>query len=483
MKTSGQFSKIPPYFGRIHFIGMGGIGMSGIAELLCNMGYNVSGSDLARNANIDRLIEFGVRFDEGHHAHNVQGAGVVVISSAIPSDNVELVAARNAAIPIVKRADMLAELMRFKRAIAVAGTHGKTTTTALVGQLLVSAGYDPTIINGGILNAHGTNALLGAGDWLVAEADESDGSFLKLPADIAIITNIDPEHMEHYGSFDKLISSFRQFAESIPFYGFNVLCVDHPVVKKLADDLQDRRVITYGLDEGAMIRASNLSIQDRKQYFDVEINDPMIGLNLTLNSIVLPLAGRHNVQNALAAIGVAYGIGIPVAKIKDGLSEAKGVKRRFTTVGEVNGVTIIDDYAHHPVEIKAVLDTARSLNPNRIHVVAQPHRYSRLHDLMEEFATCFNQADRLLIAPVYAAGEAPMKGVSSAALRDRILASNKNLEVDLLEDEQALAKMLHPHLQSGDMVLCMGAGSITKWAYALPDALQALADKADRDDK
>lgn len=466
-------NKIPLSVGRIHFIGVGGIGMSGIAEVMCNMGYEVSGSDIASNANTDRLTNFGAKINIGHQENAIHGAGVIVVSSAIRRDNVELIAARKNHIPVVKRAEMLAELMRFKRSIAIAGTHGKTTTTSLVAQMLVMAGYDPTIINGGILNALGTNAFLGQGDWLVAEADESDGSFLNLPADIAIVTNIDPEHLDHYGDFKTLKQGFRKFIENIPFYGFGVLCYDHEVVREMIETIEDRRIISYGLDRNAMVCGTNLKIKDQSQYFDVLIHDKMIDMNLEVRDICLPIAGRHNVQNALAAIAVAYGIGIPIARIKTGFMGFKGVKRRFTQTGEVNGVKIIDDYGHHPVEIMAVLNTARSLSQGKIYAVVQPHRYTRLRDLFDDFATCFTQADHVILAPVYAAGETPIEGISSIYLAEKIRKVSAK-SVDLIETEAELAPLLFTKIKAGDMIICLGAGSITKWANDLPKQLEDL---------
>ncbi|MFK7866108.1 MAG: UDP-N-acetylmuramate--L-alanine ligase [Alphaproteobacteria bacterium] len=470
-KSIHHAHKIPLHFGRIHFIGIGGIGMSGIAELLHNLGYEISGSDQASNPNTQRLRQLGVRIFDGHHAQNILGAAVVVTSSAIRHDNAELVEARKHHIPVVRRAEMLAELMRFKRSIAIAGSHGKTTTTSMMAQILVSAGFEPTIINGGIINAIGSNALLGSGDWLVAEADESDGSFLKLPSDIAVITNIDPEHLDYYGSFENLIAGFKQFIEQIPFYGFGVLCCDDPTVKAIFNEIKDRRILSYGLDSDSMIRGINLSIKDQIQHFDVQIKDQMIGLDLTLSGITMPIAGKHNVLNALSTIAVGYGIGIPLAQIKAGLHHFKGVKRRFTLVGEVDGVKIIDDYGHHPTEIAAVLDTARSLTTGKIHAIIQPHRYSRLNDLMPEFMNCLNDADHVYIAPVYAAGESPIQGVSSTIFAQK-LRENGHVSVHVFEDEQTLPSLIRPALNDQDMVIFLGAGSITKWANDFPDRLK-----------
>ena len=465
--------KIPKFIGRIHFIGIGGIGMSGIAEVLLNYGYQISGSDMAESPIIERLRDRGAKIFIGHHGAQVEGAAVVVISSAVKRDNIELTQARALSIPVVKRAEMLAELMRFKRTVAVAGTHGKTTTTSMMGQLLQATGYEPTIINGGILNAVGSNAMLGAGDWLVAEADESDGSFLRLPTDIAIITNIDPEHLDYYGSVKNLHMAFRQFIENLPFYGFAVLCYDHPVVRKLMGKIEDRRIISYGFYKQAMIFAHHLRMVDGKQYFNVTIRDPMHELTSHIDDICLPIAGRHNVQNALAALAVGYGIGIPLARMRQGFIDFKGVKRRFSLVEQVEGVDIIDDYAHHPTEIHMVLDTARSLCDGRVFAIMQPHRYSRLQDLMDDFAKSLQHADYIWIAPVYAAGEAEIEGINAENLVKKIKEYGHK-QADYLQDEHDLPAILYPQLKAGDMVLFMGAGSITKWAYGLPEALRDL---------
>ncbi len=405
--------KMPRTIGLVHFIGIGGIGMSGIAEVLHNLGYKVQGSDQADSANVQRLRDKGIECFVGHKAENLGDAEVVVVSTAIKKSNPELMAAREKLLPIVRRAEMLAELMRFRQAVAIGGTHGKTTTTSMVAALLDAGGLDPTVINGGIINAYGTNARMGEGEWMVVEADESDGTFLKLPADIAVVTNIDPEHLDHYGSFDKVREAFRQFVENVPFYGFGVMCTDHPEVQALVSRIEDRRVITYGENAQADVRFARLRIDGAASLFDVLIRDRKSGKETTIGDLRLPMPGRHNVSNATAAIAVAHELGMSAADIKKGLSSFGGVKRRFTPTGSWNGVQIFDDYGHHPVEIKAVLKAARDSTAGRVIAIAQPHRFTRLHDLFDEFSACFNDADTVMVAPVYAAGEDAIDGVNS----------------------------------------------------------------------
>ena len=403
---------MPLDIGTIHFIGIGGIGMSGIAEVMHNLGYQVQGSDIAQNANVDRLRGLGIKVEVGHRAENLGEARVIVISSAVKPDNPEVLAARKAMMPVVRRAEMLAELMRLKWSIAIGGTHGKTTTTSLVASVLDAAALDPTVINGGIINAYGTNARLGAGEWMVVEADESDGTFTRLPATIAVVTNIDPEHMEFYGEFSKVKAAFRTFVESIPFYGYAVMCIDHPEVQSLLPQLTDRKIITYGLSPLAQVRGTNVVLDSQGVRFDAVISDRVTGGERTIQGIRLTMFGQHNVLNALAAVSVGAEMGIADAVIREGLAKFGGVKRRFTKVGEVNGITVIDDYGHHPVEISAVLKAARTTTKNRVIAVVQPHRYSRLQSLFEEFCTCFNDADHVVVADVYPAGEAPIDGVT-----------------------------------------------------------------------
>jgi UDP-N-acetylmuramate--alanine ligase len=461
--------QIPLSLGRLHFVGIGGIGMSGIAEVMHNLGYAVSGSDMAENANVLRLRGLGIDVKIGHLAENVAGAAVVVVSTAVKRENPEVAAARAALIPVVRRAEMLAEIMRLKWSIAVGGTHGKTTTTSLVAQMLDSAKMDPTVINGGIINAYGTNARLGQGDWVVAEADESDGTFVKLPATIAIVTNIDPEHMDHYGTFDALRDAFRTFVQNIPFYGFAALCLDHPEVQALIGRIEDRRIITYGFSPQAEIRAAKAQPGPDGYDLTVEIS-PRTGNKRQIPDIRLPMHGDHNVKNALAAIAVAVEMGLSDDTIRKGLADFTGVKRRFTKTGTWNDITIIDDYGHHPVEIAAVLKAARQATTNNVIAVVQPHRYTRLHDLFEDFCTCFNDADSVLVAPVYTAGETPIEGADRDHLVEGLRARGHRSVVGI-EGEDDLPAAIRTLAKPGDMVICLGAGSITYWANALPTKL------------
>ncbi len=466
--------KMPETIGVVHFVGIGGIGMSGIAEVLHNLGYTVQGSDQAENANVQRLREKGITCHVGHRAENLDATEVVVVSTAIKKDNPELVAARERLLPIVRRAEMLAELMRFGQAVAIGGTHGKTTTTSMVGTLLEAGGLDPTVINGGIINAYGTNARMGAGEWMVVEADESDGTFLKLPAEIAVVTNIDPEHLDHYGSFEKVREAFAQFVENVPFYGFGVMCIDHPEVQSLVSRIEDRRVVTYGENPQADVRYSNISMADGMSKFDVTIRNRKSGEVIQIDGLELPMPGRHNIANATAAIAVAHELGIPPTKIASGLSGFGGVKRRFTLTGSWNGVKIYDDYGHHPVEIKAVLKAARESCSGRVFAIAQPHRYTRLRDLFNDFASCFNDADSIMIAPVYTAGEDPIEGATSEALVTRIRAGGHR-DARFIEGPEAVGPIVRAQAKPGDFVIYLGAGNITQWANALPGE---LAEKA-----
>ncbi|GLQ18971.1 UDP-N-acetylmuramate--L-alanine ligase [Maritalea porphyrae] len=465
--------KMPQNIGPVHFVGIGGIGMSGIAEVLHNQGYEVRGSDLSLNPNVQRLQEKGIHVDIGQRAENLDSAAVVVISSAIKSDNPELIAARERSLPVVRRAEMLAEIMRFKNAIAIGGTHGKTTTTSLVASLLDAGGVDPTVINGGIINAYGTNARLGDGDWMVVEADESDGTFVKLPADVAIVTNVDAEHLDHYGDFEAVQNAFLTFVENVPFYGFAVMCLDHPTVQDLVGKVTDRRIITYGQNPQADVLLKDVRNKDGKSVFSVEIRDRLAGTSEVIKDLVLPMPGIYNVLNATAAIAVAHQLHVDADDIRAGLDKFSGVKRRFTTVGEVAGTRIIDDYAHHPVEISSVLKAARSATKGDVIAIVQPHRYSRLDDLFEEFASCFNDADTVLVAPVFAAGEQPIDGVSHESLVERLRAKGHR-DARVVDRPEALAPVLAARIKKGDYVVCLGAGSITQWAAKLPSELQAL---------
>ena len=465
--------RLPLDLGTIHFVGIGGIGMSGIAEILHNLDYQVQGSDAAENANVRRLRDLGITVTVGHAAENVEHAQVVVVSSAVKESNPEIQAARARFVPVVRRAEMLGELMRLKWAIAVGGTHGKTTTTSLIAALLDGAGLDPTVINGGIINAYGTNARLGQGDWMVVEADESDGSFTKLPSTIAVVTNIDPEHMDFYGSVEALHDAFESFVENIPFYGVAILCIDHPVVQSLIGRIEDRRVITYGFSPQADVRALDVHAVGGEMHFDVEITSHDQASGQRIEGFTLPMLGEHNVLNALAAIAVAHEMGIPDDKSRAGLARFGGVKRRFTKTGEARGITVIDDYAHHPVEIVAALKAARQATEGKVIAVMQPHRYTRLAELFEEFCACFNDAHHVIVAEVYAAGEEPIESADRDALVGGMRARGHR-NVTALIDLALLAPLVSELAQPGDLVICLGAGSITAWANALPRELEEV---------
>ncbi len=464
---------LPLSIGVIHFVGIGGIGMSGIAEILHNLGYVVQGSDIAAGANVQRLRGLGIPVAIGHAPENLGNAQVVVVSSAVEPDNPEVAAAREHMIPVVRRAEMLGELMRLKWSIAVGGTHGKTTTTSLVAAMLEAAGLDPTVINGGIINAYGTNARLGAGDWMVVEADESDGTFVKLPATIAVVTNIDPEHMDFYGSFDALRAAFDSFVQNIPFYGFAALCIDHAEVQAMIPRVADRKIVTYGLSPQADVRAVNVRLTGGGSEFDIVIADRVTGEQRTLRKFSLPMLGAHNVQNALAAVAVANEMGIDDGTMARALAGFAGVKRRFTRVGEAGGIVVIDDYGHHPVEIAAVLAAARAACDGRVVAVVQPHRYTRLKSLFEDFCTCFNDAEAVIVADVHPAGEEPIEGIHKEALADGLRAHGHK-RVVLLEGPEKLAETVAGIAEPGDMVVCLGAGSITAWAQALPAELERV---------
>jgi UDP-N-acetylmuramate--alanine ligase len=469
--------RLPRDIGPVHFVGIGGIGMSGIAEVLVNLGYTVQGSDVAESANVKRLRDKGIAVAIGHAAGNLVGARVVVVSSAIRRDNPELIAARAERLPVVRRAEMLAELMRLKSCVAIAGTHGKTTTTSMVAALLDAAGFDPTVINGGIINAYGTNARLGAGEWMVVEADESDGTFLKLPADIAIVTNVDPEHLDHFNTFDAVQDAFRAFVENVPFYGFSVMCIDHPVVQTLVGRIEDRRTITYGENPQADVRLVDLSHAGGAVLFTVLFRDRAGQAVHEISKITLPMPGRHNALNATAAIAVARELGIADDVIKKALADFGGVRRRFTKTGTWNGATVIDDYGHHPVEIAAVLRAARESTKGQVIAVVQPHRYTRLAALFEQFCTCFNDADAVIVAPVYPAGEAPIAGADRDALVQG-LRTHGHRRVIALDGPDHLAGLVARMAEPGDYVVFLGAGSITQWAYALPGDLAALGQRS-----
>ena len=468
--------RMPTEIGTIHFVGIGGIGMSGIAEVMHNLGYKVQGSDIAEGYVVEGLRKRGIEVKIGHAAENLGNAAVVVTSTAVKRDNPEVAAALEHRIPVVRRAEMLAELMRLKRTVAVAGTHGKTTTTSMVAALLDAGGVDPTVINGGIINSYGSNARLGESDWMVVEADESDGSFLRLDGTIAIVTNIDPEHLEHYGHFDAIKAAFVEFIENVPFYGCAVLCIDHPEVQAVIPKIRDRRVVTYGYSAQADVRGENVIPHPGGNRFDAVIRQ-RDGSQRRIEGIELPMPGRHNVQNALAAVAVASEMGVSDELICTGFAKFTGVKRRFTKVGEVaigpGAATVIDDYGHHPVEIRAVLAAAREgVQTARVIAVVQPHRFTRLRDHMEDFEAAFNDADIVYAAPVYAAGEAPIDGVDSSAMVKGMKArGHRNAQT--VAGPEELADVLAQVVQEGDMVVCLGAGDITKWAAGLADAIAA----------
>ncbi|HBB54575.1 MAG TPA: UDP-N-acetylmuramate--L-alanine ligase [Hyphomonadaceae bacterium] len=465
---------IPFDIGPAHFVGIGGIGMSGIAEVMMTLGSAVQGSDMKASANTDKLERLGAKIHIGHRAGNVGNAGVVIISSAVKPDNPEVQEARARGVPVIRRAEMLAELMRLKWTVAIGGTHGKTTTTSMVASLLEAGQLDPTVINGGIINAYGGNAKLGGGDWMVVEADESDGTFTKLRATCAIVTNMDPEHLDHYGTVEAMKQGFLTFVTNIPFYGFAVLCVDHPEVQAMVSKVVDRRVITYGFNPQADVRAVNFRSDGEGSLFDVELRARAAGLTARIEDLRLPMAGRHNAQNALAAIAVARELGVTAEAIRAGLAAFSGVKRRFTTTGLWNGVRIIDDYGHHPVEIAAVLKAAREVTDKKVIAIVQPHRFTRLRDLFDQFCTCMNDADIVAIADVYSAGEAPIDGVDSGALAEGVR-NHGHRHVERLVDLADLPAFVQRVAESGDVVVCLGAGDITAHANALPAKLQTMS--------
>ncbi len=469
---------VPFDLGPVHFVGIGGIGMSGIAEIMLKIGYSVQGSDAKASANTERLEKLGARIFIGHDAAHIgDGVSAVVYSTAVKATNPEMTVARERRIPLVRRAEMLAELMRLQFSIAVGGTHGKTTTTSMVAAILDAGGLDPTVVNGGIINAYGTNAKVGDGDWIVVEADESDGSFLRLKSTVAIVTNIDPEHLDHYGDFDGVRKAFVDFVENIPFYGFAAVCLDHPEVQRLVASIDNRRLVTYGVNPQAMVRADNVEMKPDGCRFDVVVQGQGLAAldePIRITGLHLPMAGWHNVSNALAAIAVARELDVSDEAIRAGLAGFGGVRRRFTTTGIVGGVRIVDDYGHHPVEIAAVLKAARQVAEGRVIAVVQPHRFTRLESLMEEFSTCFSDADAVFVADVYAAGETPIEGIDKDALVEGIRRFGHR-SVHPLESVEALPGVISAEAKDGDLVVLLGAGDITQWAYALPGQLEGLA--------
>ena len=465
---------LPLSIGTIHFIGIGGIGMSGIAEILFSLGYQIQGSDIAENNNIKRLRNLGIQISIPQDSQNIKEVAFVVISTAIKPNNIELEEARRQFLPVVHRAEMLGELMRLRWSIAIAGTHGKTTTTSLVATILEASGHDPTVINGGIIQGWGSNARLGLGDWMVVEADESDGSFSKLKPTVAVVTNIDAEHLDYHGNFKNLEHAFANFVRAIPFYGFASVCIDHPAVQRLLPKILDRRIITFGLASNADVRASNVQFEHRKMIFDLHLSDRIASSEKEKAKIYFPMLGEHNVQNCLAAISVCLEMGIDLAKIENSLKEFNGVARRFDYKGCVNDITIIDDYGHHPVEIKAALSAAKLYcDTGKVIAVVQPHRYSRVKDLYSDFCACFNNADITIISDIYAAGEQSIPGYEKEDLV-RGLHEFGNRNAFILENKEQLPKLIKEHAVSGDLVICLGAGTITSWANDLPEQLKHL---------
>lgn len=468
---------IPFDIGTVHFVGIGGIGMSGIAEVMHNLGYSVQGSDQSENANVLRLRGLGIDVAVGQHAENLKDSSVIVVSTAIRDDNPEVMEARRRSLPVVRRAEMLAELMRLKWCVSVAGTHGKTTTTSMVAAVLEKAGIDPTVINGGIINSYGTNARLGEGDWMVVEADESDGTFVKLPATIAVVTNLDAEHLDFYGTFDAEKEAFRTFLERVPFYGAAVLCVDHPEVQGLISHIQGRKFVTYGLSAQADVRAVGLEAKSGTVSFNVEVRSRVDASVRTIDGIRLPMPGDHNVQNCLAAIAVGLEMNVDDDTLRAAFADFGGVKRRFTKTGEAAGITVIDDYGHHPVEIASVLKAARQSFEGQVIAVVQPHRYTRLHSLFDDFCTCFNDADTVIVSPVFEAGESPIEGADQLGLVEGLRSHGHRL-VDMTSGPDDLADVVLRHARAGDTVVCLGAGSITKWANDLPEQLATKTGEA-----
>lgn len=482
MSSNYLKNSIPINVGTIYFVGIGGIGMSGIAEVLKSLGYVIKGSDVSCSSNVERLVNLGIPVNIGQKSENIKDVAVVVRSSAIKSSNPEIVEARKQRIPVIKRAEMLAELMRFKTSIAIAGTHGKTTTTSLMASLFEADQQNPTVINGGIINAYGTNAKMGESPWMIAEADESDGTFLKLPATIAVVTNIDAEHMEHYGTFENLYESFRTFVENIPFYGFAVMCKDHDVVSKLIDEVIDRKIISYGFSENSDVRASNVRPLSDKlgSRFDVEISDRLTCGKKTIKNVSLAIPGMHNVLNSLSVIATGIQLGFNEESILKGLGDFQGVKRRFTLAGKVNDISIIDDYAHHPKEIKVTLKTAKSVankKNGKVIAIVQPHRYSRLKNLFEDFVNCLADADHIIITDVYEAGEKFIEGFDSDTYAKRVIETGKK-NVIRLSEEDHLPNIINNISNPNDLIVFMGAGSITHWANRLPAKLQEIVQDA-----
>ena len=470
----------PFNIGTVHIIGIGGIGMSGYAEVLHNLGYKVQGSDQSESANVLRLRALGVRVIIGHAAENIYNeknelCSVIVKSTAVKDTNPEIIAAHKNKVPVIPRVELVAELMRSKWCINISGTHGKTTTTSMIGHVLEKTGLDPTVMTGGIINAYGTNTRMGMGDWMVVEADESDGTFVKLPSFASIITNIDPDHMDFYGTFDKIKEAFVAYAHNLPFYGFVVACIDHPVVEELLPQFQ-RKTITYGLSEKADIRAVNVQTTPDGMSYDIQFSARLVNFPREIRGVRLSMFGAHNVMNSLTTFAVGHELGLKAGDIAEALVKFSGVNRRFTTTGIVNDITIVDDYGHNPGKVAAAIKTGRDIvtarKKGRVIAVMQPHRYTRLSTLFDQFCNSFTDADEVIIADVYSAGEEPIAGVNKEALVS-CLRKNGSL-VHALENPQALAPLIQQIAKPGDFVLCLGAGTITQWAHALPKELEKL---------
>ena len=461
-------TKLPVGLRAIHFIGIGGIGMSGIAEVLLSLGYNIQGSDTKTTEITQRLSRIGAKVFIGHDTTNLEGAEVIVISSAIKSNNIELKEAYIRSLPVVSRAEMLAELMRLKSNIAVSGTHGKTTTTTMISAVLDKGGLDPTVINGGIIHAYGSNARMGQGEWMVVEADESDGTFTRLPATIAVVTNIDPEHLDHWGNFENLKEGFLSFITNIPFYGVVICCIDNPEVRNLVIKIKNKRVISYGFHKDADIRAVKLNYEQGNSTFDIIFKNKEI----LVQGFKLPMPGDHNISNSLAAVAVAHHLSMPIETVKEAIEGFKGVNRRFTELGTFNGIKIIDDYVHHPVEISAVLQAARQITVGKVIAIHQPHRYTRMRDLFESFCTCFENADHILITEIFSAGEEAIDGISQGSLVCRIIdQGHKN--VHSIVGFNDCKDLIISIAQEGDVIIFLGAGSISSWAKNLSVMLSA----------
>ncbi len=458
-------------FGLLHFIGIGGIGMSGIAEVLVNLGYKVSGSDLVENQNVSRLKNLGVNIFIGHKKNNVDEAAMVVVSSAINSNNEEILEAKRRRLPIVKRAEMLAELMRFKKSISVAGTHGKTTTTSLMAAILETADLDPTVINGGIINSYKSNAKIGSSDWMVVEADESDGSFIKLPTTNIIITNIDAEHLDYYGNFRALKEAFKQCINNIPFYGMAIVCLDNPTIQSILSEIEDKRIITYGISPQADYRAQNIRSKDGRTFFTLEISPKVYSPTKNIDGLISNIPGIHNVQNVLAVCAMAIEMGIKTEVVKKALENFEGVNRRFSFLSSYRGIKIYDDYGHHPVEIRATLSAAREVSKNKVVAIVQPHRYSRLKMLFADFTTAFNDADTVFVTNIYSAGEKEDKELTKEHLISALIAAGHK-DVRKYEDLEQLKFFLEKKLNEGDIVIFLGAGDITQYARKFSDLLK-----------